>query len=167
MVRMRRCLLVECIGEDRSSNGALDCKNKAKRHKEDNNQSSTFRPFKTEKNGKDEKMLTRGARRRRWIVNRSPRLQDMSKRAGWGEVGPRGEKRRKKAKMKRKGRAARYKVGPRMGPSRTARHGLTRVSPSAPKPCLESRTTLSHPVRSFSTLRMSVWRLKGLTRKLR
>ena len=87
---------MECIGEDRSSNGALDCKNKAKRHKEDNNQSSTFRPFKTEKNGKDEKMLTCGARRRRWIVNRSPRLQDMSKRAGWGEVGSKGRKEKEK-----------------------------------------------------------------------
>ena len=42
-------------------------------------------------------MLTRIARRRRRIVDRSPRLQDMSKRRGWGEVGSKGRKMREKA----------------------------------------------------------------------
>ena len=51
---------------------SLDRKERAKKHKEENNQYITFQPFKTEKNGKDEKMLTRRARRRRRIVNRSP-----------------------------------------------------------------------------------------------
>jgi hypothetical protein len=40
--------------------------------KKENNPISTFRPFKTEINGRDGKGLTRGARRRRRRVNRSP-----------------------------------------------------------------------------------------------
>ena len=73
-------------------------KKKAKRHKEENNQCSTFRPFKIEKKGKDEKMLIRRARRRKRIVNRSPRLQDMSKRVGWGEMGSKRQKEKEKGK---------------------------------------------------------------------
>ncbi len=67
-VRMERCLPVGRIGEDGSSIRVLDHKKKTKRHKKENNQISTFRPFKTKKNGKDGKVLTRRARRRRRIV---------------------------------------------------------------------------------------------------
>ena len=69
---MERCLLVERVGENRSSIGVLDRKKKTKRHKKGNNPINTFLPFKTEKNGKDGKVLTRGARRRKQFVNRSP-----------------------------------------------------------------------------------------------
>ena len=69
---MERCLLVERVGENRSSIGVLDRKKKTKRHKKENNQISPFRPFKTEKNGKDEKVLTRRARRRKQFVDPSP-----------------------------------------------------------------------------------------------
>jgi hypothetical protein len=69
---MERCLHVERVGENGSSIGVLDRKKKTKRHKKENNQISTFRPFKTEKNGRDEKVLTRRARRRKRFVNRSP-----------------------------------------------------------------------------------------------
>ena len=71
-VGMERCLPVECVGENGSSIGVLDRKKKTKRHKKENNQISTFQPFKTEKNGKDGKVLTCRARRRRRFVNRSP-----------------------------------------------------------------------------------------------
>ena len=73
MVGMERCLPVGRVGEDGSSIRALDRKKRAKKHKEENNQYCTFLPFKTEKNGNDGKMFTRRARRRRRIVNRSPR----------------------------------------------------------------------------------------------
>jgi hypothetical protein len=69
---MERCLLVGRVGENGSLIGVLDRKKRAENHKEENNQYSTFLPFKTEKNGKDEKMLTRRARRRRRMVNQSP-----------------------------------------------------------------------------------------------
>ena len=71
-VGMERCLPVGRIGEDGLSIRVLDHKKKTKRHKKENNQISTFRPFKTEINGRDGKMLTRGARRRKRRVNRSP-----------------------------------------------------------------------------------------------
>ena len=71
-VGMEGCLPVGHIGEDGSSIRALDHKKKTKRHKKKNNQISTFRPFKAEINGRDGKMLTRGARRRKRRVNRSP-----------------------------------------------------------------------------------------------
>ena len=71
-VGMERCLPVERIGEDGLSIRVLDHKKKTKRHKEENNQISTFRPFKTKINGKDGKMLTRRARRRKRFVDRSP-----------------------------------------------------------------------------------------------
>ena len=72
-VGMEMCLPVGPIGEDGSSIRGLDHKKKTKRHKKENNQISTFRPFKAEINGKDGKMLTRGARRRKQRVNQSPR----------------------------------------------------------------------------------------------
>ena len=68
---MERCLPVECVGKNGSSIGVLDRKKKAKGHKKENNQISTFRPFKTKKNGKDGKVLTRRAHRRKRLVNRS------------------------------------------------------------------------------------------------
>ena len=71
-VGMERCLPVGHIGEDGLSIRVLDHKKKTKRHKKENNQISTFRPFKTEINGRDGKMLTRGARRQKRHVNRSP-----------------------------------------------------------------------------------------------
>jgi hypothetical protein len=46
---MERCLPVGRVGENGSSIGVLDHKKKTKRHKKENNQISTFRPFKTEK----------------------------------------------------------------------------------------------------------------------
>ena len=112
-------------------------------------------------------MLTRRARRRKRIVNWSPGLQDMSKRVGWGEVGSKRQKKKKKAKMKEKGRAARYKVGPRAGPSRAARHGGTRVPISAPKHHFNPRATFSHTVRSSSTPGMSISKREGMARKPR
>ena len=69
-----------------------------KRHKNENDHISTFLPFKTEKNGKDGKMLTRGARRRKRHVNRSPGWQDMSKRAEEAKWGPESEKGKKTTK---------------------------------------------------------------------
>ena len=71
-VGMERCLPVGRVGENRSSIEVLDHKKKTKRHRKENNQISTFRPFKTEKNGRDGKVLTHRARRRKWFVNRSP-----------------------------------------------------------------------------------------------
>ena len=71
-VGMERCLPVGRIGEDGSSIRVLDHKKKTKRHKKENNQIKTFRAFKAEINGRDGKMLTRGARRRKRRVNRSP-----------------------------------------------------------------------------------------------
>jgi hypothetical protein len=70
---MERCLPVGRVGENGSSIGVLDHKKKTKRHKKENNQISTFRPFKTEKNGRDGKVLTRRAHRRKRLVNRSLR----------------------------------------------------------------------------------------------
>ena len=72
-VRVERCLPVGHVGEDGSSIRVLDHKKKTKRHKKENNQIITFRLFKAEINGRDGKMLTRGARRRKRLVNRSPR----------------------------------------------------------------------------------------------
>ena len=71
---MERCLLVGRVGEDGSSIRVLDREKKTKRHKKENNPINTFLPFKTEKkkNGKDGKVLTRRARRRKWFVKRSP-----------------------------------------------------------------------------------------------
>ncbi len=71
-VGVERCLPVGRVGEDGSSIRVLDHKKKTKRHKEENNQISTFRPFKAEINSRDGKMLTRGARGRKRLVNRSP-----------------------------------------------------------------------------------------------
>jgi hypothetical protein len=71
-VGMERCLPIGRVGEDRSSIRVLDHKKKTKKTQKENNQISTFRPFKTEINGRDEKGLTRGARRRRRRVNQSP-----------------------------------------------------------------------------------------------
>ena len=72
-VGIERCLPVGRVGEDRSSIGVLDGKKKTKGHKKENNQISTFQPFKTKKNGRDGKVLTRRARRRKRFINRSPR----------------------------------------------------------------------------------------------
>jgi hypothetical protein len=71
-VGMERCLPVGRVGEDGSSIEVLDHKKKTKRHKKENNPISTFLLFKTKKNGKDWKILTRRARRRKRFVNRSP-----------------------------------------------------------------------------------------------
>ena len=71
-VGVERCLPVGRVGEDGSSIRVLDHKKKTKRHKKENNQLSTFRLFKAEINGRDGKMLTRGARRRKRRINRSP-----------------------------------------------------------------------------------------------
>ena len=69
--------------------------------KKENDHISTFLPFKTEKNGKDGKVLTRGARRRKRFVKRSPGWSDMSKRARNGAVGSREEKERNEAEESR------------------------------------------------------------------
>ena len=69
---MERYLPVGRVGENGSSIGVLDHEKKTKRHKKENDHISTFRPFKAEINGGDGKMLTRGARRRKRRVNRSP-----------------------------------------------------------------------------------------------
>jgi hypothetical protein len=93
---MERCLPVGRVGREGSSIRVLDHKKKTKRHKKENNQISTFRPFKAEINDRDRKMLTRGARRRKRRVNRSPGWQDMSKRvekAKWGLESEKGKKR--------------------------------------------------------------------------
>jgi hypothetical protein len=70
-VGMERCLPVGRVGESGSSIGFLDHKKETKRHRKENNQISTFRPFKTEKNGRDVKVLTHRARRRKRFVDRS------------------------------------------------------------------------------------------------
>ena len=54
---MERCLLVERVGENRSSIGVLDLKKKTKRHKKGNNPINTFLPFKTEKMVRMERCL--------------------------------------------------------------------------------------------------------------
>jgi hypothetical protein len=72
-VGMERCLPVGRVGESGSSIRVLYHKKKTKRHKEENNPYNIFLPFKTEKNGKDGKILTRRARRRKQIINRSPK----------------------------------------------------------------------------------------------
>jgi hypothetical protein len=69
---MERCLPVGRVGEDGSSIGVLDHKKKTKRHKKGNNPINTFLPFKTEKNGRDGKVLTCRARRLKRFVNQSP-----------------------------------------------------------------------------------------------
>ena len=75
---MERCLPVGRVGEDGLSIRVLDHEKKTKRHKQGNNPISTFLPFKTEKNGKDGKVLTRRARRRKRFVKRSPGSPDMN-----------------------------------------------------------------------------------------
>ena len=127
---MERCLPVGRVGEDGLSIRVLDHEKKTKRHKQGNNPISTFLPFKTEKNGKDEKVLTRRARGRKRFVNRSLGQQDMSGRAERGEVGSRERKGRRKDEMKKKSRAAHFKVGPRAPSSRAARDDHARVSTS-------------------------------------
>ena len=161
---MERCLPVERVGENGSSIGVLDHKKRTKNHKEQNNQISTFRPFKTEKKGRDGKMFTRRARRRKQIVNRSPGQPDMSKKVDWGGVGSRGEKERKKDGMRLKGRAARFKVGPHAPSSRAARDHHARVSIFAPNRHFEPRAAFSHPVRPSPTLGMPFWELERPTR---
>ena len=47
-VGMERCLPVGRVGENGSSIGVLDHKKKTEKHKEENNQYTTFLPFKTE-----------------------------------------------------------------------------------------------------------------------
>ena len=71
-VGMERCLPVGRVSENGSSIGVLDHKKKTKRHKRENNQISTFQPFQIEKDGRDGKVLTRRARRRKRFVNRTP-----------------------------------------------------------------------------------------------
>jgi hypothetical protein len=56
----------------------------------------------------------------------------MSKRARGGEVGSRERKGKENDEMKGKGRAARFKVGPRAASSRAAYDDHVRVSTSAP-----------------------------------
>uniref|UniRef100_A0A2N9GSA8 Uncharacterized protein n=1 Tax=Fagus sylvatica TaxID=28930 RepID=A0A2N9GSA8_FAGSY len=77
----------------------------------------------------------------------------MSKRAEKGEVGSRERKGRKRDEMRTKGRAARFKVGPRAPSSRAARDDHAPVSTSAPNGPFEPRTATSHLVRSFSNPR--------------
>jgi hypothetical protein len=69
--------------------------------------------------------------------------------------------------MRLKGRVARFKVGPRAPSSRAACDDHARVSTSAPSRPFEPRTASSSPTRSFSTLGMSIWALKGLAREPR
>ncbi len=69
--------------------------------------------------------------------------------------------------MEKKGRVARYMVGPRVGSSRAARHDATRVSRPTPKRHFKPRAAFSHPVQSSSTPRMSIWTPKGLAREPR
>ena len=95
---MERCLPVGRVGEGGSWIRVLDHEKKTKRQKKGNNPISTFLPFKTEKNGKDGKVLTHGARRRKRFVKRSPGWSDMSKRARRGEVGSREKKRKEKGR---------------------------------------------------------------------
>ena len=111
----------------------MDHEKKTKEIKKENDPISTFLPFKTEKNGKDGKVLTRGARRRKRFVKRSPGWSDMSKRARRGEVGSREKKERKKDGMGPKSRAARIKKETIAASSRAARHDAARVSCHAPK----------------------------------
>uniref|UniRef100_A0A2N9F6M9 Uncharacterized protein n=1 Tax=Fagus sylvatica TaxID=28930 RepID=A0A2N9F6M9_FAGSY len=84
----------------------------------------------------------------------------MSKRAKGRSGVQRAKKERKKDGMRLKGRAARFKVGPRAPSSRAARDDHARVSTSAPSRPFEPRTASSSPTRSFSTLGMSIWALK-------
>ena len=87
----------------------------------------------------------------------------MSKRAKGAKWGPRSEKGEKKDGMRLKG----FKVGPRAAWSRAAHDHHAWVSTSAPSRPFEPQTASSSPARSFSTLGMSIWSLKGLARESR